>query len=455
MSHAGSIVGDNSQNNEVEQVQNGEIWGAIPGQFQQQQNQQNQNQPQYPQYPQYPPPYQQYPPPPYPQYPQPPYPQYPPQYPPLPYHPQHPYPPPQRPPRQPVVRDNEEDKDEEPTMGELSVSNFRDQTWPIYEGPDLAAITVSTSVVHHLPKFSGTKGESATSHLTRYHGLCLNLKPHGADVEIFKLKAFYFSLTDAAADWFLSLPPDSIYTWDQMQKQFVSKYYPAGRAAQVRKQLQELKQGPNETMYEYVEKFLALEKSCCNLELSEKVIVEYMLDGLRRLERKLLEASAGGNLMNLTPARNVSTVEPSISAMAAEMKEMRELMKHVVRRQPVQVKPCEFCTATDHKTDECPTLQEDVQADINAVAIIITMVTSQGQSDSMAQQCPIKGPMDRPGGTTISNSSQHDRIYLSRLSSPTSTDIISFDRVHLGSISRKGRTTISRARAIKINPWRT
>ncbi|CAM8975499.1 unnamed protein product [Rhodiola kirilowii] len=46
---------------------------------------------------------------------------------------------------------------------------------------------------------------------------------------------------------------------------------------------------------------------------------------------------------------------------------MRELMKHVVRRTPVQVKPCEFCTSTEHKTDECPTLQTDVQADVNAV----------------------------------------------------------------------------------------
>ncbi|CAM8926399.1 unnamed protein product [Rhodiola kirilowii] len=239
------------------------------------------------------------------------------------------------------------------------------------------------------------KGESATSHLTRFHGICLNLRPHGVEVDDFKLKAFYFSLQDAATDWFLSLPSGSIYTWEQMQRQFVSKYYPAGRAAQVRRQLQELKQGPNETMYEYVEKFLALEKSCCNLELPEKLIVEYMLDGLRRIDRKLLEASAGGQLMNMTPARvkqkiisvaegerfqdetatedeyartkNVSTVEPSISAVFAELKEMRELMKHVVRRQPVQVNPCEFCTSTDHKTEECPTLQTDVQGDVNAV----------------------------------------------------------------------------------------
>ncbi|CAM8986905.1 unnamed protein product [Rhodiola kirilowii] len=347
MSHAGSVVGDNSQNNEVEQVQNGEIRGAIPVQVQQQQNQ---PQPQYPQYPQYPPPYQQYPPPLYPQYPQPPYPQYPPPYPQLPYYPQHP--PPQRPPRQQVVRDDDEDEYEGPTMGELSVSSFRDQSWPIYEGPDIAAITVNTSVVHHLPKFSGMKGESPTSHLTRFHGICLNLRPHGVEVDDFKLKAFYFSLQDAASDWFLALPSGSVHTWEQMQKQFVSKYYPAERAAQVRRQLQELRQGPHETMYEYVEKFLALEKSCCNLELPEKLIVEYMLDGLRRMDRKLLEASAGGQLMNMTPAK---------------LKEMRELMKHVVRRQSVQDKPCEFCTSTDHKTDECPTLQTDVQADVNAV----------------------------------------------------------------------------------------
>ncbi|CAM8943733.1 unnamed protein product [Rhodiola kirilowii] len=409
MSHAGSSVGGNSHNSHVNEeanqnaqgVQHGEIRGAIPEQFQQfqqpQNQQQNQPQPQYPQYPQYPPPYQQYPPPPYPQYPQPPYPQYPPQYPPLQYLPQPPlqHPPPPQAPRRPVVHDDEEDADEGPTMGELSVPNFRDQTWPIYEGPDLAAITVSTSVIHNLPKFSGTKGESATSHLTRYHGICLNLKPYGVEVDDFKLKAFYFSLSDAATDWFLSLPSDSIYTWEQMQRQFISKFYPAARAMQVRRQLQELKQGPNENMYEYVEKFNALEKSCCNLELPEKLVVEYLLDGLRRLDRKLLEASAGGNLMNLTPAkvrqkimevaeserfqdesnkedeyvraRNVSRVEPTTSAMAEQIKELKDMMQHVIRRQPVQTKPCGFCATTDHKTDECPTLIEDDQAEVNAV----------------------------------------------------------------------------------------
>ncbi|CAM8899839.1 unnamed protein product [Rhodiola kirilowii] len=228
MSHAGSRVGDNVHDEEVEQVvrdmegalpqhggqvQNGEIRGAAP--YQPQAQGQLQHQPLQPQpyqpYPPYQPhPYQQYPPPPYQ-----PYPQYP-QYPPIQYPPPQQYPQPPRPLRQPAARDDdhEEDDNQEPTMGELSAPNFRDQAWCIYEGPDLAAITINTSVVHHLPIFSGMKGESATSHLTRYHGICLNLKPYGVEVDDFKLKAFYFSLMDSATDWFLSLPSGSIYTWD-------------------------------------------------------------------------------------------------------------------------------------------------------------------------------------------------------------------------------------------------
>ncbi|CAM8999365.1 unnamed protein product [Rhodiola kirilowii] len=95
MSRESSRVGDNSHNEEVEQVirdmegglprreeqiaQNGEIRGAAPGQLQQQPLQPPFQPQPYQPYPQYPPqPYQQYPPPLYQPYPPPPYQQYPP-----------------------------------------------------------------------------------------------------------------------------------------------------------------------------------------------------------------------------------------------------------------------------------------------------------------------------------------------------------------------------------------
>ncbi|CAM8987143.1 unnamed protein product [Rhodiola kirilowii] len=39
----------------------------------------------------------------------------------------------------------------------------------------------------------------------------------------------------------------------------------------------------------------------------------------------------------------------------------------LMRRQPVQARPCEFCGETGHKTDACSTLVEDEQGDVNAL----------------------------------------------------------------------------------------
>ncbi|CAM8960115.1 unnamed protein product [Rhodiola kirilowii] len=49
------------------------------------------------------------------------------------------------------------------------------------------------------------------------------------------------------------------------------------------------------------------------------------------------------------------------------MKQLKEMMIQILRRQPVPVKPCEFCGSTDHKTDACPTLIEEEPAEVNAV----------------------------------------------------------------------------------------
>ncbi|CAM9000627.1 unnamed protein product [Rhodiola kirilowii] len=285
---------------------------------------------------------------------------------------------------------------QEPKFEELSAPNFRNQSWCIYESPELEDILVSTGVVHNVPKFAGTQGESATSHIKRFHAVCQNLKPHGVEVEDFKLKAFYFSLMDSATDWFLSLPSGSIQTWAQMQAKFLAKYYPIGLASRVKRQLQELKQGPNESMYDYLEKFNQLEGSCCNLGLSEKLLIEYLLDGFKPLDKMLLNASAGGSISSLTlreirvligkvaenarfeeansrqeefsHTRSVAKAEAPTSQLSEDVKQMKEMMVHLMRREPAaKPKPCEFCGSMNHKTDSCPTLLEEDHGDVNAV----------------------------------------------------------------------------------------
>ncbi|CAM8910711.1 unnamed protein product [Rhodiola kirilowii] len=156
-----------------------------------------------------------------------------------------------------------------------------------------------------------------------------------------------------------------------------------------------MRQGPNESMYDYVEKFNRLERSCCNLGLPEKLLIEYLLDGFKPLDKMLLDASAGGAMSSLplsgirelisrvaenawfreetsrqeefTRTKNVVKVETPVNSMAEEMKQMKEMMMQIIRRQPVMVKPCEYCGATEHKTYECPTLLEEDPVEVNAV----------------------------------------------------------------------------------------
>ncbi|CAM8948333.1 unnamed protein product [Rhodiola kirilowii] len=65
--------------------------------------------------------------------------------------------------------------------------------------------------------------------------------------------------------------------------------------------------------------------------------------------------------------RNVAKAETPSNSMAEELKQMKEMMQKLIMKQPVQVKPCEFCGATNHKTDSCPSLQEEEHGCVNAV----------------------------------------------------------------------------------------
>ncbi|CAM8997185.1 unnamed protein product [Rhodiola kirilowii] len=65
--------------------------------------------------------------------------------------------------------------------------------------------------------------------------------------------------------------------------------------------------------------------------------------------------------------KNVSRAETSVNSMPEEMRQMKEMMMQLLQKQTVQVRPCEFCGSTDHKTDACPTMIEVNPVEANAV----------------------------------------------------------------------------------------
>ncbi|XP_024037619.1 uncharacterized protein LOC112097222, partial [Citrus clementina] len=172
---------------------------------------------------------------------------------------------------------------------------------------------LKSGLIHLLPKFHGFAGEDPHKHLKEFHVVCSSMRPQGVTEEQIKLRAFPFSVDGLAKDWLYYLPPGSITTWNGLKKQFLEKYFPASRAANIRKDICGIRQLPGETLYEYWERFKQLCASCPQHQISDQLLIQYFYEGLSLMDRSMIDAASGGVLVNKTPTQ----ARELISNMAA------------------------------------------------------------------------------------------------------------------------------------------
>ena len=125
------------------------------------------------------------------------------------------------------------------TLKELAAIDLNQQPLCI-TFPTLDATTtfeLKYGLIHLLPTFHGLTGEDPHKHLKELHMVCTNMKPTGETEDQIKLRAFLFSLKDSAKDWFYYLPSGSSKTRNEMKRLFLEKYFPASRAANIRKEI--------------------------------------------------------------------------------------------------------------------------------------------------------------------------------------------------------------------------
>jgi hypothetical protein len=83
-------------------------------------------------------------------------------------------------------------------------------------------------------QFSGASSDDAAAHLNNFVELCEMQTYKDVDGNIIKLKLFPFSLRGRAKDWLLSLPRNSIDSWDKCKDDFIGKYYPPAKIIALR-----------------------------------------------------------------------------------------------------------------------------------------------------------------------------------------------------------------------------
>ncbi|CAN6698096.1 unnamed protein product [Malus baccata var. baccata] len=160
---------------------------------------------------------------------------------------------------------------------------------------------LKSSLLHHIPKYHGLSMEDPNKHLKEFEVVCSSMTPINVDRSILKMKAFPFSLMEKAKDWLYELAPGTVTSWESMKRDFLEKFFPTSRVILLRKRISGIQQDEGESFPTYYERFKSLVASCPQHQMKEELLLQYFYEGLLPIERQMLDASAGGALVDKTP----------------------------------------------------------------------------------------------------------------------------------------------------------
>ncbi|KAM1109853.1 hypothetical protein ACFX19_009322 [Malus domestica] len=290
-----------------------------------------------------------------------------------------------------VVEENQEMAADNRTIKELSDSGLDNAAPLCIQYPAAAQgkteeFELKSSLLHHVPKYHGLSMEDPNKHLKEFEVVCSSMTPVNVDGNILKMKAFPFSLMDKAKDWLYELAPGTVTSWESMKRAFLEKFFPTSRVILLRKRISGIQQSQGESFPTYYERFKTLVASCPQHQMKEELLLQYFYEGLLPMERQMLDASAGGALVDMTPVaaktlianrtHNAQQYEgvgqrdtprphhvnevSSISELQSQMANLTSMLSQFVEVSKTQgTTICGVCSIQGHQSDQCPQLIEN------------------------------------------------------------------------------------------------
>ncbi|CAN6704227.1 unnamed protein product [Malus baccata var. baccata] len=224
---------------------------------------------------------------------------------------------------------------------------------------------LKSSLLHHIPKYHGLSMEDPNKHLKEFEVVCSSMTPVNVDGSILKMKAFPLSLMDKAKDWLYELAPGTVTSWESMKRAFLEKFFPTSRIILLRKKITGIQQEEGESFPTYYERFKSLVASCPQHQMKEELLLQYFYEGLLPLERQMLDASAGGALVDKTPmAAKILISNRALNAQQYEgvgqrgppRQQVHEMAEGMKMQGPIV---CGVCSIQGHVSEKCPQLIEN------------------------------------------------------------------------------------------------
>jgi hypothetical protein len=124
-------------------------------------------------------------------------------------------------------------------------------------------------------KFTGEDGRSTLEHVGQF---LMQTSEFGTS-DVYRIKLFPISLSGVAFTWFLSLPPNSITTWSQLEQKF-HEYFYSGETELRLSDLTMVRQKYNESVHDYIRRFRDTKNRCFSLTIAEKDLADLAFSGL-------------------------------------------------------------------------------------------------------------------------------------------------------------------------------
>jgi hypothetical protein len=143
-------------------------------------------------------------------------------------------------------------------------------------------------------KFSGEGGKSTHEHISQFIAHLGEL----ADGEAYRVRLFSLSLTDTAFAWYAALPPNSINSWEELEQKFHEHLFSGEHELELA-DLASVRQGPEESVNDYIHRFRDTRNRCFQIHVAEKQLTGLAFNGLRPYLKEKLDDTQFFSLVHL------------------------------------------------------------------------------------------------------------------------------------------------------------
>ncbi|XP_049406133.1 uncharacterized protein LOC125869732 [Solanum stenotomum] len=148
-------------------------------------------------------------------------------------------------------------------------------------------------------QFTGLPHVDPQVHLRTFIDITNTYIPIGVSSDYVRLTLFPYSLLGAARHWLDSEPPNSITTWDDLAKKFLSRFFPSKKTTKLRGEIINFVQKQGEDIYQAWARFKQMLIACPHHMQTNEVLAHTFFEGLDYNAHSLLNSATSGQALSI------------------------------------------------------------------------------------------------------------------------------------------------------------